>query len=179
MYYEDIFRELNKRRVKYLVVGGIALVLHGVVRLTVDLDLMVYLDEKNLIKFINALEFLGYKPKVPVRALDLVDPKNRERGMKVFSFYQPKKPFEIIDIFIDEPIDFNKAYNNRKMIRVKDINIPIVAIEDLKKLKSISAREQDIADIKALDELEGIKNEKRKEGGILFYSRQGKIRTNI
>ncbi len=40
------------------------------------------------------------------------------------------------------------------MIRVKDINIPIVSIEDLKKLKCISAREQDIADIKALDELE-------------------------
>lgn len=167
MYYEDVFEELNRGGVKYLVVGGIALVLHGVVRLTVDLDLMVYLGERNLIKFINALESLGYKPKVPVKALDLVDPKNREKwkrekGMTVFSFYQPKKPFEIIDIFVDEPIDFNKSYRNRKVIRVKNISIPIVSIEDLKKLKSISAREQDIADIKALDELERIKNEKRK-----------------
>lgn len=167
MYYENIFRELNKRYVKYLVVGGIALVLHGVVRLTVDLDLMVDLDKRNLIKFINTLESLGYKPKVPVKALDFVDTKNREKwgkekGMKVFSFYQPKRPFEIIDIFIDEPIDFNKAYRNRKVIRVKNISIPIVSTEDLKKLKSISAREQDIADIKALDELDKIKNEKRR-----------------
>ncbi len=57
---------------------------------------MVYLCEKNLIKFINALESLGYKPKVPVEALDLVDPKNREKwkkekGMKVFFLLPAKK----------------------------------------------------------------------------------------
>lgn len=167
MYYEDIFRELNKRRVKYLVVGGVAIVLHGIVRLTVDLDLMVNLDKGNLIKFIDAIEFLGYKPKIPVKALDLIEPGNRgkwklEKGMTVFSFYHSKKPFEIVDIFIDEPVDFNKAYSNRKVIRVKNIGIPIASIEDIKRLKSISAREQDIADIKALNVLERIKNEKKK-----------------
>jgi hypothetical protein len=34
MYYEEIFRSLNKGRVKYAVVGGVAVVLHGIVRLT-------------------------------------------------------------------------------------------------------------------------------------------------
>jgi len=53
MVYEDIFTKLNERKVNYLVVGGIALVLHGVVRLTADLDLIVKLQSDNLAKFIS------------------------------------------------------------------------------------------------------------------------------
>ncbi|MBN2014938.1 MAG: hypothetical protein JW778_07145 [Candidatus Altiarchaeota archaeon] len=166
MYYEDVFRELNKRRVKYLVVGGVAIVLHGVVRLTVDLDLMVHLGRENLAKFIDVLGYLGYKPKAPVKASDLLNPEKRsewrqKKNMMVFSFYNPKKPFEVVDVFIDEPIDFDKAYTERKVFKAKGIRIPVISLEGIKKLKEISGRTQDVADMKALNELEKIKNEKK------------------
>lgn len=48
MIYEEIFRALNANKVKYVVVGGIALVLHGVVRLTADLDLIVRLVRQKI-----------------------------------------------------------------------------------------------------------------------------------
>jgi len=165
MYYEEIFRELNKKGVRYLVVGGVALVLHGVVRFTADLDLMVDLNRKNLIKFIDAIESLGYKPKVPVKASDFINPENRERwkrekNMKVFSFYHPEKPFELVDVFVDEPIDFNKAHRDRKVIDAGGIKIPTVSVDNLKKLKTMSGRGQDLADIKSLKKLEELKNEK-------------------
>ena len=59
MYYGDVFNALNKAKVDYPVVGGVALVLHGVVRLTVDMDLMVETSEHNLKKFVYTLGVLG------------------------------------------------------------------------------------------------------------------------
>lgn len=92
MIYEEIFRRLNEEKVDYIVVGGIALVLHGVVRLTADLDLIVKLQSDNLAKFISVMKEMNFKPKVPVKAEDFIDPVNRqtwieEKGMRVFSFY--------------------------------------------------------------------------------------------
>jgi hypothetical protein len=66
MFYEEMFKQLNRRHIDYTVVGGVALVMHGVVRLTADLDLMLHLDEKNLNKFIDLMSDLGYKPRIPV-----------------------------------------------------------------------------------------------------------------
>lgn len=59
MFYEDVFRKLDEEQVEYVVVGGVALVLHGVVRFTADLDLFVELSEANLRKFVNAMKSLG------------------------------------------------------------------------------------------------------------------------
>ncbi len=91
MIYEDIFKALNFRRVKYIVVGGIALVLHGVVRLTADLDLIVRLETGNLTRFISVMNELGYKPKVPVKAEEFIDNNKRktwkrEKGMRACRF---------------------------------------------------------------------------------------------
>lgn len=54
MYYEDVFSELNKSKVKYLVTGGVALNLHGIPRMTADLDLMVDSKRGNLMKLVKA-----------------------------------------------------------------------------------------------------------------------------
>ena len=158
MYYKDVFKKLDDDGIRYLVVGGVALVLHGIVRLTADLDLMVSLDNQNLMKFITAMNEIGYKPKMPVKPEDFLDVAKRqlwkkEKGMQVFSFYNPSKPMELVDVFIDEPIDFCKAEKRRVVMKVKEIQIPVVSIEDLVELKKLSGRPQDIADIDALNEL--------------------------
>jgi hypothetical protein len=115
MYYEEVFAALNKAGVRYLVVGGVAVVIYGVLRLTADLDLMVDLESGNLKKFLRALEVLGYKPKLPVRANDFADPKKRakwiaDKNMKMFSFFHPQMEYKVIDVFIDEPISFAVAF---------------------------------------------------------------------
>jgi hypothetical protein len=164
MLYEDIFIKLNERKVKYLVVGGIALVLHGVVRLTADLDLMVKLKDDNLVKFFSAMEELGYKPRMPVKAWELIDPVKREtwkreKGMSVFSFYDSKKPMGLVDVFIDEPIDYQKLEKERIRMKAGGITIPVISKKHLIKLKKMSGRPQDIADIKALKEVMKIEKE--------------------
>ena len=167
MYYEEIFRILNKTRVRYLVVGGVAIVLHGIVRLTVDLDIMIELENKNIQLFLDAMKSVGYKPKVPVLPEEFADPAKRElwkkeKNMIVFSFFNPKKPFEELDVFIHNPIDFSAAYVGRKVYEVSGASIPVVSLDDLKKLKKISGRKQDEADIVALEALEELKHEKKK-----------------
>ena len=57
MYYENVFRSLQKNNIRYAVAGGIALVLHGVVRFTADLDLIVDLEQENLKRFHNGQIF--------------------------------------------------------------------------------------------------------------------------
>jgi hypothetical protein len=158
MLFEEIFRELNRRKIDYVVVGGVAVVMHGVVRLTADLDLMVHLDEKNLTRFVEVMNELGYRPKVPVKAESFIDPENRkswieEKNMKVFSFYHPKKGIMLIDIFINEPVPYNKIRKAAVKMKIGNLLIPTVSIENLIKLKEISGRLQDIADIEALKRL--------------------------
>lgn len=158
MFYEEVFDKLNRSHIDYIVVGGVALVLHGVVRLTADLDLMVHLKHHNLEKFVSVMKELGYSPKMPVKAEDFIDPKVRmkwiqEKNMKVFSFYHPHQAIYLIDVFVNEPISYKQIQEDSVIIKAGNINIPIVSKRNLIKLKRISGRPQDIADIAALEEL--------------------------
>ena len=53
--FEPIFQILNTARVRYVVVGGLATVLHGYARLTADVDLAVDLAPEEATKMIQAL----------------------------------------------------------------------------------------------------------------------------
>ena len=164
MFYEDVFRKLGESKIRYAVAGGVALVLHGVVRLTADLDLIVELSAENLRKFITAINELGYKPKPPVSAEDFIDPRNRkawkeEKGMEVFSFYHPKMPINLIDVFVNEPIGFNEIESEIVIFKARDIEIHVISKKHLKVLKRKANRPQDIADIDALEEIEHMEHQ--------------------
>jgi len=161
MFYEEVFRALMDRGIRYAVAGGIALVLHGVVRFTADLDLIIELKTENLTRFISVMNDLGYKPKPPVKAEDFIDPDNRktweeEKGMKVFSFVHPVRPMNLIDVFINEPVSFDEIEKEIVIFESRGVRIPVISKRHLKTLKMAAQRPQDIADIAALDDLERI-----------------------
>jgi len=158
MYYAEVFDALNKNNVRYLVVGGIAVVLHGFVRMTADLDLIIGLDEENVRKFLDVMKNIDYKPKLPVNAEEFSDPNVREgwikeKNMKVFSFIHAKDDYKIIDVFPNEPIPFADAYKRKQAINAGGINVNVISFDDLIILKKQSARGQDLDDIKMLEEL--------------------------
>ena len=67
----------------YLVVGGVAVNLYGVLRTTADLDLMVHLrDGDNAHGFVAAMKELNYKPRAPVNADDFADPLKRQEWIQ-------------------------------------------------------------------------------------------------
>src|SRR5713101_1184841 len=48
MFYIELFRALEEEKVRYLLVGGLAVNLHGIARFTADVDIMLALDAENL-----------------------------------------------------------------------------------------------------------------------------------
>jgi hypothetical protein len=153
----DIFAALNKGEVRYLVVGGLAVIAHGHVRGTVDLDLVVALDAMNAQKTLEALGTLGYRPRAPVNASDFASPQSRdswlhEKGMLVFQLVSPRQEETAVDLFIREPFDFAQEYASAPRIElIPGIETPVVRYETLLAMKRNANRPKDIEDIRNLE----------------------------
>src|SRR5687768_14628764 len=114
---EQIIAALNANSVRYLIAGGLAVVAHGYVRFTADVDLIIHLEEGNVRHAISALASLGYRPRAPVALEAFADPVARkkwvsEKGMTVFSIYSPTMKQSEVDVFVEIPLDFERAYQN-------------------------------------------------------------------
>lgn len=150
--FKKLFDSLNEERVEYLLCGGIAVNLYGIERATADIDLVLGLNEENLTKFVKVAKKLALKPKAPVKIEELISAEKRQewkkdKNMKVFSLYDEKAPFFIIDILIDEPFDFSEVYRRKKEIKFGETVIPIVPIDVLIEMKEKTGRLQDKADV--------------------------------
>lgn len=159
--YEEVFLALNKAEIDYAVCGGLAVVLYGYVRLTVDLDLIVSLEKENLEKLYNVLMQLNYKPQVPIKKEEFIQKERleklaEEKNMKVVSFYNPKDPLKIIGIGVNLP-KISKLLGKKKRIKMNGFSVPIVLIDDLIKMKEDLARPRDLTDV---ENLKKIKKEK-------------------
>ena len=164
--FEKLFSALNKGKVRYLVVGGIAVNLYGIERATADIDLVVDLEENNLQKFIKVMKEHNYKPKIPVRLEDFTEKEKREKwikekGMMVFSLFDPQNPFFLLDVFVTEPFDFNAVFKARKEMKSGNIKIPVISIGHLVEMKEKTGRPQDVSDVFYLKKIKGAwENEK-------------------
>jgi len=95
-FFEETILALNRAEVRYIVVGGLAVVLHGHPRLTVDLDLVVDLASEEARKTVDVLSGSGMVPVVPVNPRGFADPETRrgwieDKGMQVLGFRHPQK----------------------------------------------------------------------------------------
>jgi hypothetical protein len=156
--FEPIFDALNRRNVRYVVVGGVAVVLHGHARLTADLDIAVDLGPEAARDAVAALTDIGLRPRLPVDANDFGDAASRERwqrekGMTVFSMWDPADPLRSVDLFVENPIDFEELWSGAEAIDLDGTPTRIASIPDLIRLKRIAGRPQDLADIEALERL--------------------------
>lgn len=162
MYYETVLKTLHKMKVDYLIAGGIAVNLHGVPRYTKDLDILVDTSKKNLARLGKALEALGYRPRAPVSLSEFLDIKNwakwkEEKGMRAFTLFNPKSPFEEIDILTDTPISFTAAKKQRLKVQAGRLRVNVVSIKHLMEMKRKASRQQDLSDIEALKVAQRVK----------------------
>lgn len=160
--FERVFRALENAGVRFIVVGGVAAIAHGVVRYTNDLDLVLAFDEKNLRDGVGALEACGFKAKIPVSAADFARAENRrrwavEKGMIVFQmalFVEDDLP---IDIFVEPPFPFDEEYARAVRYELApDCFVPVVAAERLIAMKKVAGRPRDLDDIARLQKLGGV-----------------------
>lgn len=156
--YLGIFKELNKKKIKYIVVGGMAVNFLGVPRMTYDIDLLLDMEDKNLRRLLKLMKQWDFKPKVPVDIMDFAKKEKRQdwmknKNMKAFCLKNPTWAVSEIDIIINTPIDYKKAVKNLQHVNLHGIFIPIISINDLILMKSKSGRNQDKDDIKSLRKL--------------------------
>ncbi|MCO6429389.1 MAG: nucleotidyl transferase AbiEii/AbiGii toxin family protein [Deltaproteobacteria bacterium] len=158
MLFERILKAFADESLRYAIIGGIAVNLHGYNRLTGDLDIVMPLDNGNISKFVKICRSLGLVPRLPVKLEDFALEERRnswisEKNMKVFSVYNPSNPLEHVDVKIDRPDKINSYLDNSQSLLAGEIPIVVVSLEDLIALKKESGRERDLVDIRALERL--------------------------
>ncbi|MGO8763799.1 MAG: hypothetical protein ACLQSR_01535 [Limisphaerales bacterium] len=157
---EAIVKALNAARVKYLIVGGLAVVAYGYERFTDDVDLVLGLEKENIIHGLRALMSIDYQMRIPVTPEQFADPKlreewRREKGMVVLQLWSDRHRRTPVDVFVYEPFDFEKEFARaKKEIIIGKIRAPIVGYRTLLKLKKASGRSQDLTDIEKLRKLD-------------------------
>jgi hypothetical protein len=158
VFYEDVLSGFQDAGVKFLVVGAVAMNLHGIPRMTADLDLLVELSESNLAALVRALDALGYKPRLPVPASSLLDPAVRrewaeQRNLKAFTFVHQLRPLQEVDLLIESPVPFEEAESRKTVFTAGRLRIPVVSLDHLIEMKRAGGRAQDAMDVEALGRL--------------------------
>ncbi len=162
--YEEIFRDFQKHKVKYIVVGGIALNLHGSLRNTADLDILVEMSNENLARIVRIFKKRGYGVRQPVDPMGIADPRLRRnwihnKHMKAFNFYLDKD-LKQVDLIIDSPVTYEEARKKASLIQVGKISLPLISIDHLIKMKQKAGREVDQLDIAELKRIKKLRGEK-------------------
>lgn len=161
IFYEEILREFQKKRVKYVLVGGIASNLLGTLRSTYDLDILMELSDTNLGKIVKILKRHGYRVKQPLDPMGIADKKTRtnwvkNKHMKALNFYKDAA-WEEIDLIIESPVSFKEARKSAVSFKIGNLTLRVISIDNLIKMKKNTGRERDKFDIKELKKLKRIK----------------------
>lgn len=169
MFYLELFRALEAEQVRYLVVGGVAVNLHGVERLTMDVDLMLDLDAENLSRFLKVARTLKLKPGVlPVTLEQFCDAATveawvRDKHMQAFQLRGPEVDAPSVDILVRPVVPFGEAYARRTRMPMQDVTVSVASPQDLIALKSGTGRQIDESDIRALQRLEMLRSRTRND----------------
>jgi uncharacterized nucleotidyltransferase DUF6036 len=154
---ESLFKALNEDGGRYVLVGGLAVVLHGHLRATGDVDLVVDLAPEQVHRTLAALERAGFRPYAPAPAIEFADPAKRaewvrEKSMLVFSL-RPPTGVPMVDLFLEPPMSFERLWERSLVVTMRGVPVRVAGLDDLIELKRQAGRPEDLADIEALAEI--------------------------
>ena len=154
----DLLRSLVDHEVQFVVCGGVAAVLHGVERVTMDLDISLELSEPNLQSFLTAMREQHMTPRAPIPAESILDEKVRtaiveEKGALVFTFIDTENPYKQVDVLLTADRSYDVVVEGAVGIDLGEgYTIKALTIDMLLEMKqSIDApRDKDLHDISEL-----------------------------
>jgi len=141
--FRDFIEALNKNDVRYILVGGYSVILHGYSRTTGDMDLWVERTKENYLKILNAFAEFG------MSVFDMTEENFLNHPVwDVFTFGIPPVA---IDLMIKlEGIDFPSAYNRSVIFKDEDLEIRTIHKNDLIAAKQKAGRSKDLDDLENL-----------------------------
>jgi hypothetical protein len=154
----SVLKAFQDADVRYVLVGGLAVLLHGVDRLTADIDLVVDLAPEQASRAVGTLLDLGFKANVPVDARLFADAAVRERwrnefGLLVLSFWDPENRRPTVDLFAEYPMDFELLYRDAASLVVGQTSVRVASVQHLIAIKQAAGRPKDLDDAARLAEL--------------------------
>jgi hypothetical protein len=158
---EIVFRALGDGKVRYLVVCGLAVLAHGFLTVTQDVDLVVDLCPPNPERAATVLEALGFRPAVPVALAEFADPEARarwtnEKQARVLPLFSDTHRTVRVDLFIESPFAFDQAMSRCHEAEIgPGLRVSFVGLQDLPAMKRAAGRPRDLIDIERLTELHG------------------------
>jgi len=142
----QVCEALNRTGAKYLVIGGVACILHGHVRATTDVDILIARTRDNAEKVLAALASVGYGFAEEWAADEIL-----------------KRPITIIgddpavDVFtVAWKVKYEQAVKRSSVVDVEGVANPLIALDDLIDTKR-TGRLQDAADIEVLEEIKRLR----------------------
>ena len=136
--YCDVFDWLEHNDVRYAVISGVAVVLHGHVRPIADLDIVVDPAPEEANRALRALTGKGFVPSIPL-------PLSMLSVLRMFDQSQRE-----VDVFVRYHIPFNELWDSSVRVRVRDSIARVVSLEHLLRAKRITGRPHDLLDLEGL-----------------------------
>ena len=146
---------LSGAEIDYVLVGGLAVALHGYQRVTMGVDVVLALDDANIGRFINCATRANLAPvlSLPIESLRdaaIIDRWHREKGMLAFALRGPETMATAIDVLLRPVLAFDRLRRNAVIKRVGPLSIPVASIDDLIVMKTGTGRSRDALDIEEL-----------------------------
>ena len=139
--FKELLKLFEKYKVRYLIVGGYAVMKYTEPRFTKDLDIFIAIDQDNANRVYLALQEFG----APLE--DLFPKDFAHSGY----FYQMGRPPLRVDIMMSIPgIEFDEAWKNREIVELNDLKVLFISKRDLIRAKEASGRAQDKIDVENL-----------------------------
>lgn len=152
MLLYEVVSALEDAKVPFAIAGGYAVALHGAVRGTVDVDVVLRFKKADFIGAESALKGLGLAPRLPVTAAEVFDFREeyvKNRNLVAWSFVDPNDPSRLVDVVITH--DLSKMATTR--IKAGRVSLPVLSVDALVAMKRASGRPQDLEDVRALEQL--------------------------
>ena len=158
MKIAELLQSLAHEKVQYVLVGGLAVQLHGFLRSTFDIDLVLAMDNDNVDRFIAVAKHHGLVPANPVsidslKNHSLIEQWYREKGMLAFALREPHIGGSVVDILVRPDVPFERLISNAVVGELFAMQVQIASIDDLLAMKRIANRPKDQLDIVALERI--------------------------
>ena len=140
--FKEFIQSLNDNHVRYLIIGGYAVALHGYPRYTKDMDVWIEMSPENAANMVKALEQFGFG-SLGLQAADFLVP-----DQVIQLGYPPSR----IDLITTPPgVDFESCYPSRVEVVIDEVTVNFIDLDNLKKCKRAAGRLQDLADLENLE----------------------------
>lgn len=147
--WQKIIKALNRAGVEYVLVGAAALVVHGIPRSTLDLDIYVTAEEETLVRIFKISGRLGLKSEQKDMLKISRSPELFKGQWACFSF----KGQDVLDVFFADEGQFKRLYRNSEVKKDRRISIRVASLADIASMKKASGRPVDMSDLDSIREL--------------------------